>query len=341
MAAGGTSVVTPEHVIEAERIVLGAMLKDAPSVDIARAVLNADDFHDPALGRVFTACCDYRDEHPTVKMDYRVIALAVQPDIKLDELIGMVRGVIGIGNVRTIAQRVLEAATIRRYSQAAYTTIAAIEAGHDARSIEQTALNAVQAASGAHRHLGLEAVPYETLMGSADPEYDWVVEGFLDRGDRFVLTGHEGLGKSILLRQAAVMTSAGLNFVTGKPMKPARVLVVDVENSERMWRKTTRMVWEHARDLGHNVEDRLHVACHGRLNITRADHRSSLYRLIDHHAPDMVVIGPLYKLTDKAITSDDDAAPVISALDGIRDRGITIMLETHMGHSTSLSLIHI
>jgi replicative DNA helicase len=45
----------------------------------------------------------------------------------------------------------------------------------------------------------------------------------------------------------------------------------------------------------------------------------------------------LYKITSKAIQSDDDAAPVIAALDSIRDKGITLMLETHMGHTKNNS----
>jgi RecA-family ATPase len=38
-----------------------------------------------------------------------------------------------------------------------------------------------------------------------------VIPGLLERRDRLMLTGEEGLGKSYLLRQIAVMAAAGLD----------------------------------------------------------------------------------------------------------------------------------
>jgi hypothetical protein len=49
------------------------------------------------------------------------------------------------------------------------------------------------------------------FLGTADDEFDWIVPGLIERGDRLMLTGFEGLGKSMLTRQLAVTMAAGLH----------------------------------------------------------------------------------------------------------------------------------
>lgn len=321
----------------AERAVIGAMLGSGRAViDVLDLKVTHTDFRDPDLAAIFTAAVDVHSEFPKALEPDRLLVVqrsrTVKPLTPRD--IQALRDSTPVaGNVGFYARQVLDASVIRRYGEAASSIAAAIAAGHDVETVSQKAQNALQSVQQARVGAGMQAKAYTALMGEREAEHDWVVPDFLERSDRFVITGHEGLGKSMMLRQAAVMTAAGLSFVTARPIPPKRVLVIDVENSERMWRRTSRRIWESAKTKGHDVEDRLWVACHGRLDLTRGDHLSSMHRLIDQHQPDMMVIGPLYKLTSKAITSDDDAAPIITALDSIRDKGITMMLETHMGHS--------
>src|SRR5690606_18386294 len=78
-----------------------------------------------------------------------------------------------------------------------------VRAGH-----EQTA---VQAMSQARELLGSVDLPVGDSSPSptlgeilAEPEeYDWLVEGLLERGDRVLFTGTEGFGKSTLCRQVS------------------------------------------------------------------------------------------------------------------------------------------
>ncbi len=46
------------------------------------------------------------------------------------------------------------------------------------------------------------------FLDGDDPPYAWVIPGLLERGDRFVLTGSEGLGKALAL-DTPVLTTAG------------------------------------------------------------------------------------------------------------------------------------
>ena len=63
-----------------------------------------------------------------------------------------------------------------------------------------------------------------------DPDHDWVIPGLLERGDRFILTGSEGLGKSVLQRQLAVCAAAGVHPFNHPRVEPVRVLLIDCEN---------------------------------------------------------------------------------------------------------------
>lgn len=69
------------------------------------------------------------------------------------------------------------------------------------------------------------------------------------------------------------------------------------------------------------------------MDITKPKDLALLHKYCDEHNPDLVMIGPLYRLTQGAITNDDDAAPVLAALDTLRDRGMALLIEAHAGKS--------
>ncbi len=78
------------------------------------------------------------------------------------------------------------------------------------------------------------------------------------------------------------------------------------------------------------------VSAGTRLDLTRQADLDQVHRLMDQHKPKLLYIGPLYKLLARAINSDDDAAPLIVALDGLRERGVSLLMEAHAGHGKSL-----
>lgn len=165
-------------------------------------------------------------------------------------------------------------------------------------------------------------------------EYDWVIPSLLERRDRLILTGAEGAGKSTFVRQLAILSASGVHPTTFEPIDPVRVLVVDAENSEQQWRRAARGIAFMAGRRGSaNPADTVNLSCAPRLDLTRDAHLGQVHRLIDQCEPDVLFIGPLYRLTPRAINSDDDAAPLLAALDTIRDRGVALVMEAHAGHA--------
>lgn len=164
--------------------------------------------------------------------------------------------------------------------------------------------------------------------------HDWIVPNLLERRDRLVVTGHEGSGKSWLLRQMVIAMAAGLHpFTETEHIPPIRGLVVDTENTEKQWARAAGYLTKIAEKHGNgDPRENVHVSAGVRIDLSKPGDVNQIHRLIDTHKPDVLYIGPLYKLVAKAINSDDDAAPLILALDGFRDRGVTLLMEAHAGH---------
>lgn len=202
-----------------------------------------------------------------------------------------------------------------------------------ARGLLDTAIDGAATGQLSPKPLG------EILEGS--DSYDWVIPDLLERQDRLILTGAEGAGKTTLARQICVMASAGLHPLrrdvdiktgrkTAQLMQPARVLVVDAENTEKQWRRATRHTARiAAQDGAVDPKTELMIVAGHRIDVTRGSHLGEIHRMVDHYQPDLLYIGPLYKITHGAIMTDDDAAPLLVALDSLRERGLTLMMEAH------------
>lgn len=179
------------------------------------------------------------------------------------------------------------------------------------------------------------SISLRELLDREDEPYDWLIPGLLERGDRFMLTGEEGLGKSMLLRQIGVCVAAGLHPFGGGRIKPHNVLLYDVENSERQIRRAMRSMTGQLVNQTRGMRDprdHFQIERTHRVDITDDMVLSRIHRLIDKHDPSVVIIGPLYRLTPRAIQTDDEAAPVLAALDTIKDRGIALLIEAHAGN---------
>lgn len=162
---------------------------------------------------------------------------------------------------------------------------------------------------------------------------DWIIPDLLERHERLIMTGAEGGGKSHWMRQVVITAAAGVHpFERMRQIMPVRALAIDAENTELQWQRATKYITGVAERYGQvSPRDRVVVQAGYRLDFTQQAHIDLVHKWIDEYKPDIVYLGPLYKLVPKEITTDDDAAPLLKALDDIRERGVAMLMEAHAG----------
>jgi hypothetical protein len=179
------------------------------------------------------------------------------------------------------------------------------------------------------------------FLATEDDEYDWLVPGLLERGDRLMLTGAEGLGKSMLTRQLAVMMAAGVHpFQRVVTFEPRRVLYIDCENSERQSRRKFRKLAAASERARHRVPDggmRLIHKPNG-LDLTKGEDAAWLLERVTAHQPDVLFIGPFYRLHNANMNEELPARRTVAVLDQARNSvGCALVIEAHAGHGNAIN----
>lgn len=175
----------------------------------------------------------------------------------------------------------------------------------------------------------------DEFLNSDEPEYDWLIPGLLERGDRLIVTGPEGGGKSTFLRQLSVQMAAGIHPFTLEEIEPINVLMLDLENSERQTRRKIRPLRIQAGRRLDPKHLRVRIISQG-INLSNAVHQDWLDKRLEVNCPDVLVTGPLYKLADGDPTEEKVAKPVAVFLDHMRVKhGIAIIIEAHSPHAAT------
>jgi 5S rRNA maturation endonuclease (ribonuclease M5) len=177
-------------------------------------------------------------------------------------------------------------------------------------------------------------VDWATLLSEESSDaYDWLIPNLLERGERVIVVAAEGVGKTFLARQVALMSSAGIHPFRRDKIPPIRTLFVDLENPERIIRRTARRIYERIENFGKasEMEANLVVKPDG-LDLLKPDDRNKLVGWIEETQPELLVLGPLYKafIDPGGRTSESVTTEIAKFLDYIRhEYGCALWLEHH------------
>jgi RecA-family ATPase len=318
----------------AEQSVLSCCYQSPLAFDRATAILTGADFYNPKHERLWGVLRDLKAAgKPT---DATAVQLALKGDPAL-----MSAHLAATLNPATVDSVEHYANEVKGFSRRRQIIAAATVMKQKAENLEndpQPLISEAVNRLAAIRDLGtpdISTVMLGELMSEPDDPYDWVIPGLLERMDRLVITGEEGLGKSVFLRQLALMGAAGIHPFTREPIKPIKAHIIDLENTRRHVKRQLRGMWLQAKGQGKDPSNMVAIDCRpGGIDICRDADFSWVNRCLDATQPDLLIIGPLYKMVPRALQTDDHAAPVIAAIDALRARNITIAMEAHSGHGT-------
>ena len=168
------------------------------------------------------------------------------------------------------------------------------------------------------------------FMRSEDSDTRWIIPGLVARGERIVITGGEGLGKGVLLRQLAASAASGWHPFGAVRFEPVRVLYVDLENprpaiKETFWTCGRALNWDYSLVEMRYEPDGIDLLGSG---------TAWLHQVVGDFAPDMVVIGPAYKAIGDGDEKDGvTISRLLRRLDQVRRRhDVALLIEQHSPH---------
>lgn len=173
-------------------------------------------------------------------------------------------------------------------------------------------------------------VQWEEFLEEAESDkYEWVIPGLIEKQERVIVVAAEGVGKTMLARQVAILAATGLHPFTFQRMAPVRTLTIDLENPERIIRRTSRWIMKQALKFAKEKHPAgTSITCDAHLLIKPAgmDLMSPAGRLlfeetVERVRPQLLCVGPLYKAyaDSGTLTSEALAVEVAKFLDYIRD----------------------
>lgn len=180
---------------------------------------------------------------------------------------------------------------------------------------------------------------WEEVIQYAEIPVEWVIPGLLAHRERFVLTGMEGHGKSMLLGQLTVCAGYGVSPLDTAVKYPRqRVMVLDVENSHEgqlasMWRLIASRVSSFAEDP--DTPPDILLSRRRTIDLMNPVERRAFLDEVDAAQPDLLLMGSGYKLADSSDYRDFAMAIQRTADEAKARTGCAVIIETHAGHGVA------
>lgn len=337
------------HNIRAEQALLGILIdspKQAESCGVTPSDLSPIAGHDVILGAILNTVADKGTADPVLLIQElaardQLNRIGVETDRGASYLHTLIEAGRNAINAPHYVQ-LIRAATIRRrfyeygtrLAQIA-TSEADIESMLDNGSAVTAALQLLADApiTGDAPIPGLSLV--SEFVNEPTPPHSWVIPGLLEHADRVMVVAGEGVGKSVLSRQVGTMLAQGRHpFSPKTPIPRKRVLLIDLENPPALVRRGLQTVVNVALSQGLDVGDNFYRWNRpGGLDLRSAGGRALLHQALDRTRPDLVCIGPLYKMSlgKSGDTYETAAAETAAAIDAARERyGCAFWIEHHM-----------
>lgn len=185
-----------------------------------------------------------------------------------------------------------------------------------------------------------EAMTIDDLSANAESVAPVVIPGMMHQDYRTIVVAEEGSGKSLLLRTIAMSAAQGIHPFSHRPIRPVRALIVDLENPAQAILQTAVPFQNVLMSRSEEYDpDRLKIFRRpGGIEIRRLADRAELQREIAAHRPELVCIGPIYKMYRRGANEsyEDSADEAMAVLDDLRMKyGFALLMEHHAAKGKS------
>ena len=333
LCSGYTRPGTDDHVVEAERDVLGAMLRENECIGDVVALLQPDDF---GSRRHFVIARAIFAEHLAGGIaDAVTVVERLQRRGELEEagghdyLLDLFDGLVTSASAKRHAEIVREAAERRRF------VAAAAEVVRDGRDGVPLGELVARFESARPRPVAQPVRRGRSWIDVADdPPVEWIADGLLPTAGLVVLAGDPNAGKSALAIDLALRAAHGLQWL-GRDLEPCSTVYLSYEGALGARMRAWRQAHPSALIVDGNY---LHVDEDRRPNLTEPDALQQLERVLDGAAaanggrpPSVLVVDTLARAT--AGGDENDSGALGMALEALaelqRRRGVTVMLLHH------------
>lgn len=322
--------------IEAEESYIGALILDPNRLLDSMTTLAPEDFYRPLYGQIFAVVRDLVSHGEYV--DYVTVQNELRnrgAEVELGVLSSLQMNTPGTHGATRWAQIILEKSDARRTLHALGDATNDIYDGFDPYEVSARISNEL-ALLGTPADREPESTTLAYLESLGDTASPVVIPGLLRQDWRTIIVGAEGASKSVLIRSIAIATSQGHHPLWfSSKIIPMRVLLVDLENPVEAILETGSQLMRHikARDLDIYDEERLKIWRRpGGINLRVQRDRADLQREIINHQPDLVCMGPLYKMYSRNSSEsyEESAEDVMGILDDLRTKyNFALILEHH------------
>lgn len=170
-------------------------------------------------------------------------------------------------------------------------------------------------------------------------DVEFIIPGVIARGDRMLITGFEGHGKSTFLRQAAVQVACGYDPWSLKEIPPKKVMVLDFENHpDQVLTSYQDLVGMARYHRGPEAIARGNLIVFEEWDNDETDLLlpsgvAWLQERVQAYQPDLVVMGPLMNMAGRDLKDDEVVRKIKNAVNKARSIcGTAFIMEHHAPH---------
>ena len=333
------------HSIEAEEHLLSCCMIDGREMigRCRQSGVSSNSFYLAAHSIVFEIIESLDDKHARI-IDVATVAEELKTRKQLDNVGGYGFLMQVSGRIPTTAQagyfieKVRELATLRAIIiqatgaiEECYNYTGGIE--EFATAIETRISSVTRPARKRAFAVGKGILSHGPYPAGDDPNVLLGKDDYLGRGGGMLFVSHAGAGKSSFIMDACMSWAIGRPWMGIRSRGPLKSLIIQAEDSDRYVAKVSESFAfvANADAATRTLLDR-NVTVVKLVGTSGPAFLSELARLVELHAPDLVVLNPLYMYADGDISKSESAQPFLVGLDAInRDARFAYIIVHHTG----------